>query len=432
MLIGKNQNGIAGGEIRSALSQDKEKSFFQTFICIVFALYIFLSFFEIYIQQYFGSINRFYILFMAGTLLLYFGFHISLNVYNICIGSWFLFKCLSILWSGGVNNREVSTHFASQIAVVILIVVLSGNVFDRKFLNWVIKSLLAFSTLYGVLSLFLSRAFKGTVTGRQVLTLFGVQNDPNNNAAFLIIAVSLALYSIIYEHRKAVLNAIIILINSYAILLTGSRTGFLSLVLVVGIAAFALPFFQKKDERKTKNALLTVMAFILLGILVIYLARDFLPTNILDRLMAFNEYEDGSGRAGRWEDALAFFYENPIFGKGWGGYALQGANEGGIHNTFLTNMCDVGIFGTILLIIPIAKVIILTIKKRDLLALIILIDGLFYALTLDAINKRFFWNAIYVSIMILNYDEIDSDPICVWYNRKERPTRKEISSKYIR
>ena len=130
---------------------------------------------------------------------------------------------------------------------------------------------------------------------------------------------------------------------------------------------------------------------------------------------------------------MRLFSDSPIFGKGWGGYVLEGSNKGGVHNTFLTSLCDGGILGTLLLIIPIVYIIVQAIKRQEILALVILADGVFFALTLDAINKRFFWNAIYIAIMLLNYDKVNSGPIHVWYKKDKTIKRTEKQScKYIR
>ncbi len=402
------------------------------FICLMFSFYIFLSFFEVYIQQFLGPINRFYMLLMAGILLIISGFSLNLNIYNVSILLWFVFKCLSIVWSNGSNRNEVSNHLASQIGIVLMTAVLSGINYNKKVLDWCIKSLLVFSFIYGALSIPFSQAYNVTFTGRQVLTLFGAQNDPNNNAAFLIVAVSIALYSLVFEHRFLILNTGIIVINSYAILLTGSRAGFLSIAFIVGIVVLLLPFREKK-EREKNNAFLTILFIFFLSLLLIYIGKDYLPTNIRDRLLAFDEYEEGSGRTAKWENALRLFFENPIFGKGWGGYVLEGFNKGGVHNTFLTSLCDGGILGTLLLIIPIVYIIVQAIKRQEILALVILADGVFFALTLDAINKRFFWNAIYIAIMLLNYDKVNSEPIHIWYKKDKTLKRTgKQSCKYIR
>lgn len=403
------------------------------FICLIFSFYIFLSFFEVYIQQFLGPINRFYMLLMAGILLIISGFSLNLNVYNVSILLWFVFKCLSIAWSNGSNSNEVSSHLASQIGIVLMTAVLSGINYNKRVLDWCIKSLLIYSFLYGILSLFFSRAYHGIFAGRQVLTLFGSQNDPNNNAAFLIFAVSLALYSIVYEHRNMILNTVIILINSYSIFLTGSRAGFLAIAFVVGVVILMYPFRKTRGERKRDNALLSILFILALGFVLVFLSRDYLPAEIRDRLLAFDEYEEGSGRADKWENAMRLFSDSPIFGKGWGGYVLEGSNKGGVHNTFITSLCDGGLLGTILLIIPIIYIIVQAIKKHEILAVVVLTNGVFFALTLDAINKRFFWNSIYIAIMLLNYDKVNSEPIHVWYKKDEilKGTEKQ-SYKYIR
>ena len=399
-------------------------------ICILLSFYIFLSFFEVYIQQFLGPINRFFMLLMAGILLVICGFNLRLNKYTIFIVLWFVFKCLSSIWSNHSNSQEVSRHLASQIGIVIMTAVLSGIVFNKTILNWCIKSLLVFSFLYGTLSIFFSQPFRGAFSGRQVLTLFGAQNDPNNNAAFLIIAVSIALYSMVFERRFIIINTSIILVNIYAIFLTGSRTGFLSIALILGLIIIMIPFRKQNGEKD--HIFLSICFIALLGFVLVYLSKDYLPANIRDRLLAFDEYEEGSGRASRWENAMRLFFENPIVGKGWGGYLLERVEGDGIHNTFITNLCDVGIVGTLLLIIPIAYIVFQAIRKKDGLAIIILVNGLFFSLTLDAINKRFFWNAIYIAIMLLNYYEFYSEPIYIWNVKKRQPKVNKSKYKYIR
>ena len=120
--------------------------------------------------------------------------------------------------------------------------------------------------------------------------------------------------------------------------------------------------------------------------------------------------------------------------EGWGGYVLEGYNEGGVHNTFITSLCDGGAIGTVLLVVPIMCIVVQSIRKKEILAIIILADGIFFSFTLDAINKRFFWNAIYIAIMLLNYDASHSEIIYIWNRNKTRTPEsiKESKCKYIR
>lgn len=413
------------------LTEKNQKEKTGILLCIVLSFYIFLSYFEIYLQQFLGPINRFYMLAMAGGLLMAYGFQLKLNAYNILITIWFGFKCLSILWSNGSNSQEATGHLASQIGIVIMTAVLSGIDYNKKVLSWCIRSLTLFSFLYGILSILFSKPYLRIFTGRQVLSLFGVQNDPNNCAAFLIFAVSIALYSIVFEGRYILFNTVIILVGSYAIFLTGSRAGFLSIVLAVGVIILLIPF-RRKEAGKKDYTLLSILIIILLGLVLVYFSRDLLPSNIRDRLLAFDEYEEGSGRASKWENAMKLFLESPVFGKGWGGYVLEGVNEGTVHNTFITSLCDIGVVGTTLLVLPILLIVIQAIRKKELLAIVILADGVFFSLSLDAINKRFFWNAIYIAIMLLNYHEVHTEPIYVWEPWNPAPRIKETKCKYIR
>ena len=64
---------------------------------------------------------------------------------------------------------------------------------------------------------------------RQVLTLFGQQNDPNNCAAFLLIGITLGLFSATIERKHVPISALVVAVNTYALMLTSSRAGFLTL-----------------------------------------------------------------------------------------------------------------------------------------------------------------------------------------------------------
>lgn len=360
-------------------------------------IYIFLSFFETYLYGFIGSATKYFVLLIVIIVLSRADWKILLNACSILFISWFLLKLVSIMWSNGAN-ADVSTHFVSQVGNLIFLVVLTGQRRqDGKILYRILRVYYGCSALFGVLSLYFNSAFiSEDFKARQVLTLFGQQNDPNNCAAYLLVGIAWGSYAIITSSEKRLLNLLIVGINIYALILTSSRAGFVILGVVIIFITLAP---QGKGISLTKRLL--ILACVVALVMAVVLTA--VPQDSLGRLLAFDEYKEGSGRAIRWELALELVKQRPIFGWGWGGYRVGTGMA--IHNTILTSLCDVGIVGTILLFMPSVLIFVDSIKKKAYAATLLLIVGVMPGIFIDAINKRFFWNALIFSIMILQYSK---------------------------
>lgn len=371
-------------------------------------VYIFLSYFEIYIPGIIGSSTRYLIFLIAILFLYYYKWKIHLTTYTRFILLWFGFKVLSIAWSN-FSNTDVSRLFISQIGMVLLLCAMCGAVHDEKLLKTLVMSNYWCSFLFGILTIRFHRAFVSEVfVARQVLTLFGQQNDPNNCTAFLSVGIAIAAYSLIAEKRMKLLNIAVILVNTYGIMLSASRTGFL----LIGAIALALIFLPNKENKLIVDKFIKKIVIVLIvSVIGIWAVNKFLPVASLNRMLAFDEYSGGSGRVEKWAEAWSLIKQRPLFGWGWGGYFV---GNGIVHNTYLTMLCDVGLFGFTLFMIPIFKLIKRLIQNKYQLALLILITGIFPAISIDSINKRYFWNAIIIAIMMLETLENTKMYIPVW------------------
>ena len=378
----------------------------------LFGIYIFLSYFETYLTKFIGSTTKFYLLGLIFVYVLIYEFDIYLNKYSIMFISWFLFKCSSILWSN-MSNTDVSTHFLSQIGMVLFLITMTGYHHSLKFLNYILKANYWCSFLFGILSIIFKDAYISEVYAtRQVLTLFGLQNDPNNCAAFLCVGLMIALYSMLYEQKKYILNFLVMGVNLFALLLTTSRAGLVSIG-VIAVLTVLLPV-QSENSKSVKNVKI-LLIIIMVALVAIYIVLNYLPQDSFLRLFDFKDYEGGSGRTQRWNAALDVFKNSPIVGGGWGGYKLAGfGSSSAIHNTFLTSLCDCGIIGTILLLAPIGGLMFEAVKRKNNFVLFLLICGLVPSFFIDAINKRFFWNAIVISIMLINYQKRTGKIVPIW------------------
>ena len=127
-----------------------------------------------------------------------------------------------------------------------------------------------------------------------------------------------------------------------------------------------------------------------------YIIVSFISVDTIDRLFGKGDlaFTDSTGRDFLWTKALNLFYQSPLLGNGWGAAPA--------HNTFLTFLVDVGIIGTGLILIYLFRIFIRIIKYKDMGALAIFIPGIIQSFFIDAQNKRFFWNIIILSTLIIN------------------------------
>ena len=374
----------------------------------LFCIYIFLSFFETYLTRFFGNGTKFYLLFVLMVFLYQTKFKVKINKIWICYFAWFVFKLLSASWSS-MANSDFNTHLLSQIGMLLFVAVLTGREQDKDLLSSILQSCLWVSFLFGVLSIFFRGSFLDErFYARQVLTLFGQQNDPNNCAAFLLVGVTLGLFSATVERKHIMISSIVVAVNTYALMLTSSRAGFLTLgTLIVCLVVIPQPGMHVQIKQTIQKFLIIAIVIIL----TVFVVRKYLPQVNLDRLLVLSGYEGGSGRDIRWQRGLELFLQRPLFGWGWGGY---NTGVGAIHNTFLTSLCDIGIIGTLLFIIPLGMILVDSLKQKNMLAILLLLTGVLPAFVLDAINKRFFWNAIVFSAMLVMYQRDNGSQIAVW------------------
>lgn len=388
----------------------------QKLVKAMYLLYIFLSYFEIYFVGYIGTSTKYLMLLIIGMLFCLYRGKIVVNRYWASFLIWFIYWCVSVLWSSSVNN-SVSVYFISRIGMVLFVVAIDGQTFDENFIRLNLQGHLWCSSLFGVLSvLFHKSLFDGyEFVARQVLTLFGQQNDPNNCAAFLLVGIAIAAYAVIYEKKYVVMHLAIIAINSYATLLTGSRAGLAG----IGIIAVTFIFLPSQERKVDIGGSVKKLIFIAIaGAAVYYLVSRFLPVASLDRLLAFDEYRAGSGRTESWLGVLKLFAQRPILGWGWGGCDFKSVGyASSAHNTFLTLLCEGGIVGFSLFMFPIIQLFVLAIRTRNVMVIILLVCGLFPSFMIDAINKRFLWNAIFVAILLTNYYQKTGEYVSVWKPR---------------
>ncbi len=364
---------------------------FETVFC---SALFFVAPLEFYLQALFGTVFRYFLLFAIVLILVqnwYRGRIVRLNWYYSLFLFWLVYKITTLIWSPDLSVPK--SHFPSQIGMVgFLFVLTSINVGSRQ-RKAMLSSFFMGSMVFCLLSLIFMEPYMD-YTQRYVLTLFGRQTDPNNAGACALPAFALSIYYLASDKRPWVKAGCALgsLLSAYVVLMTGSRGNLLGL----GVIVLTIVFLSRELRAYQKTLLGIMIAFICLLVL------GLLPSDTYERL--FSDYGDGSLRGELWQTALGVFQENPLFGSGWGSTFLLLAGSA-THNTILSMLAEQGVFGTALFIIPLVYIAIQSIKKRNMLPLVLLLAAICPALTIDAINKRFLWYGITMALICLDEGE---------------------------
>ena len=375
----------------------------DSFIRILLSIFFMYCFFEGYLNQVIGSVMKYYIFLLS--LLLIWKFHgkVSINFISKSYMIWFAYKIVTLLWTRSYHMFNL--HILAHVGIILLITCVVAKPFDYKTIQYLTCALWAGSLAVGFLSLFNHGAYLGTFYERQVLILFGVSEDPNNQAAFLVFGIAIALYYIIAKKKYFVLGAATIFINMTSIMMTSSRGGFVTAALI----AVMIVLFMS-DSNKTK---VWASIVIVLGVFfVLRYAGNFVTADSWDRLLIAQGYEGGSGRIDKWMNTIHLMNENPmyyLFGAGWGANWGYRGLDAGVHNTYLSHLCDTGIIGIVIFHYPIFRCITYLWKRKQFLPIIIAFCGLIPSLFLDSINKRYFWNSLLFLFMYYLYEREQSE-----------------------
>lgn len=367
---------------------DPKSSSFSKFELFLCSSLLFVAPFEAYLVSLVGGIVKYVLLFAILYVLYKDCYHsrkLYFNWYIVAFLAWFVIKTTSILWTSNLAIPKL--HFASQIGMVGFFFALNSIEIDQRSRDKILISMYAGSLLFCGLSLLLMRPY-ALYTQRFVLTIMGVQMDPNNAGAIALPSFALSMYWMVQKRGviKRLFYASSLLMSSYVILMTGSRGSMLGMAAIV-----LLLVLTSRDISLSKKALMVAVLF--LGLLAVL---SITPIDTLNRL--FGDYGDGSGRSELWQSVWNAFLAHPLLGVGWGGVAdiINMAT----HNTFLSMLAEQGILGFLFFAFPIAFVFIVSIKSKSTITMLLLASALFPALTIDAINKRFLWYGITVAFMV--------------------------------
>lgn len=231
--------------------------------------------------------------------------------------------------------------------------------------------------------------------------------DPNGLAARLMMPLLFTIKrflekGIIY---LKVIYGVLLALMVYVIFLTGSRAAVITLSALVLVIVLSLG----------RKRLSQVVFFCFVAFIIIMLVPDLLPSHIYDRIFSFESYQDVTTREGDRIDVWGktifnVFPQSPIWGHGAGNASIVLEEYYGqvksVHNTWFSMLGDLGLMGFVLWIaIPLGKLKkAVSLRKKNVYPLAVLIGVLVMAFTLDAMMEKYLWNGfLYVHLISTMY-----------------------------
>ncbi len=253
----------------------------------------------------------------------------------LMIGLWVavVLSCLSKFWF-----RASLYAFAEFGMVVCIYFLVSVNAFTLSRVRALagavcicavilaIRGILAYHGVIGEASLVLERVEAGFGYLRRIRA-YGVLNDPNDFAQFLLVA--LALLGVFWKKNNLVLNAAFLSVPAgiliWGVYLTGSRGA------MVGLAVILLVVVSSRMGRLPAIALTALFFLVLVGA-QFGAGRD----------LTVHE-SSATGRLMAWGVGISIFKTHPIFGVGFSHFGEY--FELTAHNSFVLCFAELGIFG---------------------------------------------------------------------------------------
>lgn len=210
-----------------------------------------------------------------------------------------------------------------------------------------------------------------------------INSHPTYFAYYLILSISVELYVLYHNERKSnpLLWYLLILFLFLVLILTGGQTAFISLLFVFSF--FILKFIteEKSTRRKGVIGLIALMLCCMFSITIFEKGNHALALN------------DSWERAILWESALAAV-PNPLIGVGTGDYKIalneyyttHNLNQFAIdsynaHNQLIQLLFSNGILGVLSFCIMLGRPLYLSVKNKNILAILCLFPFLIYGIT---------------------------------------------------
>ena len=234
----------------------------------------------------------------------------------------------------------------------------------------------------------------GSEDNRTTLEIMGQTSDPNYFVGFFIFPLTVALKRLV-SGKHSFLYLSLIAVSLYSVFLSGSRGGFLAIVVTIAAFAFLYPSgFAKR------------MLFLFGGSVLILILwtvfKPILPENIAERMTLDSVMESGgTGRWDIWQSMIREIVDQPeklLFGRGINAMHLLFVNGKWIntvaHNQVIQTVYNQGLIGLLSFLFLTGSCFFRCVKRRKTVSVAIL--GMLALSASLSFNQttRTFWNLI--------------------------------------
>ncbi|XFA99483.1 O-antigen ligase family protein [Candidatus Izemoplasma sp. B36] len=289
------------------------------------------------------------------ALIVGFIIHIIKYRVNIFKGKFFLgvlLLVIAMLASNFINNQTYDTNFFFIIGASLLYLLIYGffaNTITGDNLIYLIRIFVILGVMiaFQVLAFYLQEPDVIHALETKSIDLgWGLSNFV---ATYLIMFIATITY-FVKKYKLHIFWIVLLLFEVTMLLFTLSRAGIIAFIIT---AIFLILFMFIKYDHKLALLLNLIIGLIMLGI-VVYFTRDYFLT-IWERVKLFGL--DDNGRIPIWEEAIATFKDNLIFGAGLFARSA-GPNELRMfHNTILHILACFGIIGGLALLVQFISIL---------------------------------------------------------------------------
>ena len=320
---------------------------------------------------------------------------VRLDYRIIYVALWLIYGLITYFWA--IDETRWQSYYSIYLNNALMFLLFSMVSYTKHEAEVLKKSM-----VFGVGALLLYMIFIPNAviysTYQNRLTLNAGEDglDQNYLAALMLISFGIVFYNLCNVNQKKMRKIIAILfclVIAYYVLLTGSRSGLIAILLIV--------LLSMNTSWKTR---LSIGIPVLLIMLVVFpFVLQYIPEELLERfsLKALTGQEAESGtRLLIWGQALTSLKDLKwIFGYGVGasqsviGNILGMGKDMAIHNHYIASLVEVGFCGSILFTLPVIKMIRKSLKQNKSVATAFF-GILLMAFFIDVLTTKFFWAAM--------------------------------------
>lgn len=176
--------------------------------------------------------------------------------------------------------------------------------------------------------------------------------NPNIDGLILLLGIFFTLYYSKSNYLRNLLSIILISLYTYMIILTGSRTTFIGLAILVILWTTIIYRRQWIELSVIKKVIITILLVSAVFYVIVTYLPIFKDSTLYYRLTLEGGTGGDSDRIGMYNEAFKFFERKPLSGIGFNHFSEHSVFNVYSHSTYAEIISTTGLIGTILYFIP--------------------------------------------------------------------------------